>query len=239
MNTRHPNSVSRRQAEALVDAPGSGPETLGAPDSLQRLLAAATARATPTEIEGEAAALSAFRARGAAGPPATAPTRRRSLPGFFTSKVIAIFVAGGVATGGVAYAASSGHLPGTPSKQESPAPASASSSVGVSASGATTVAGSATAPKPTTSSSAAGSTPTRSVAGPPDPSLTGLCNAYESGAAAANGKALSNPAFSALVAAAGGIANVDAYCARLGVTPKHSNAASSSAPAPSASTKVS
>jgi hypothetical protein len=52
----------------------------------------------------------------------------------------------------------------------------------------------------------------------PSPSMIGLCTAYLAGAGADHGKALESPAFSALITAAGGKDNVDAFCAALGVT---------------------
>ena len=47
----------------------------------------------------------------------------------------------------------------------------------------------------------------------PSPSLVGLCRAYAAGVADNPGKALDNPAFGALIAAARGKANVEAFCA--------------------------
>jgi hypothetical protein len=52
----------------------------------------------------------------------------------------------------------------------------------------------------------------------PSPSLAGLCTAYLAGAGADHGEALESPAFSALITAAGGKDNVDAYCVGLGAT---------------------
>jgi hypothetical protein len=52
----------------------------------------------------------------------------------------------------------------------------------------------------------------------PSPSLIGLCTAYQAGVGADHGKALENPAFSALITAAGGKDKVEAFCAGLGVT---------------------
>ena len=65
----------------------------------------------------------------------------------------------------------------------------------------------------------------------PSPSLRGLCTAYQAGATANNGKALSNPAFSSLVAAAGGKDEVAAYCTKLvGAPPTHPAGKPSSVP---------
>jgi hypothetical protein len=51
--------------------------------------------------------------------------------------------------------------------------------------------------------------------GTPSPSLRGLCTAYQAGVADSHGKAMSNPAFSALVTAAGGTDQVADYCTKL------------------------
>ena len=49
----------------------------------------------------------------------------------------------------------------------------------------------------------------------PSPSLVGLCRAYHAGAGDNPGKALENPAFGALIDAAGGKDKVTAYCTAL------------------------
>jgi hypothetical protein len=49
----------------------------------------------------------------------------------------------------------------------------------------------------------------------PSPSLVGLCRAYHAGAGDNPGKALENPAFRALIDAAGGKDKVTAYCTTL------------------------
>lgn len=49
--------------------------------------------------------------------------------------------------------------------------------------------------------------------GSPSPSLVGLCNAYSNGNKQDKGKALENPAFTALIDAAGGKDKVEAFCA--------------------------
>ncbi len=51
-----------------------------------------------------------------------------------------------------------------------------------------------------------------SEAGKPEPSLVGLCQAYTAGAGSEHGKALDNPAFTALITAAGGKDKVTDYC---------------------------
>jgi len=51
--------------------------------------------------------------------------------------------------------------------------------------------------------------------GTPSPSLRGLCTAFQAGATSNDGKALTNPAFTALVTAAGGTDKLAAYCTTL------------------------
>jgi hypothetical protein len=51
--------------------------------------------------------------------------------------------------------------------------------------------------------------------GSPSPSLVGLCHAVDAGNKDDHGKALENPAFTALITAAGGKDKVDAFCATL------------------------
>jgi hypothetical protein len=110
----------------------------------------------------------------------------------FTVKagVVAAVVLG---TGGVALAASTGAIP-VPLPNHHPAPST-----------------SATTPQP-------GDRPESSTHpgnADPSPSLVGLCRAYAAGAGADHGKALENPAFQALITAAGGTVEVDAFCTKL------------------------
>jgi hypothetical protein len=51
--------------------------------------------------------------------------------------------------------------------------------------------------------------------GSPSPSLIGLCHAVDAGNKDEHGKALDNPAFTALITAAGGKDKVDLFCATL------------------------
>jgi hypothetical protein len=51
--------------------------------------------------------------------------------------------------------------------------------------------------------------------GSPSPSLVGLCHAVNAGNKDDHGKALENPAFTALITAAGGKEKVDAFCVKL------------------------
>lgn len=100
-----------------------------------------------------------------------------------TAKVAVGAAAALLAAGGAALAANSGALPGTAAEQAAP-PASATSHASQSASR-----GSAS----------------------PSPSLPGLCHAYDK-VRDNPGKALRNPAFGALIEAAGGKDKVADYC---------------------------
>ena len=134
------------------------------------------------------------------------------------SKVAALKVAGAAAiataaTGGIALAAATGALP----FQAQPHAPSVTDHSGA----ATTPAGLA----PTDSSADEGSSgaqqPSSTPAGTPSPSLNGLCHAYQAGAMS-HGNVANNPAFTALIRAAGGTDNVAAYCVTLiGPAPTH------------------
>jgi hypothetical protein len=69
--------------------------------------------------------------------------------------------------------------------------------------------------------------------GTPSPNLTGLCHAWLAGAGAEHGKARSNPAFSVLVATAGGSDAVDGYCTELIGSRTHPSGNDSDGPEPS------
>ena len=230
MTTRRNSPLTRKQAEAVLKADDRPAYADNASEHVRRVLAAASATGAPIEADREATALAAFRTRGAGVTASTRSRRAAAKTRFFTSRVIAVFVAGGVATGGVAYAASTGHLPGTsthPGVSTSRPDAPASSNVhGRSPSGSSAAGSSGATTGGSVAASSIGSPtgPAGSGTASADPAFIGLCTAYESGVAASKGKALSNPAFSALINAAGGLPNVDAYCARLGVLGKSASA---------------
>jgi len=106
--------------------------------------------------------------------------------------VKAVIAAVGLTGGGVALAAATGHMP---------AVAGGNSSAASSAAHAT-------------ASHSAGGQSANHPAATPSPSLRGLCQAYTAHAADNPGKSLSNPAFTALITAAGGQANVSGFCAK-------------------------
>ena len=159
---------------------------------LAERLSAASAVAFPGELAGEHAAVAAFLAA-ADVDLAPQPGRRSMIKSVLVAKLLTLKAAAiavaAVSAGGVALAASTGVLP-NPLNQ---APENPGHSV----------------PAPDHSN---GSNAT------PSPSLVGLCTAYRAGAGENHGKALENPAFGALVTAAGGPENVDSYCTKLGVT---------------------
>ncbi|MET9631157.1 hypothetical protein ABZX92_27205 [Lentzea sp. NPDC006480] len=162
-------------------------------DRLSDLLAAATAPARDHELAGEQAAVTAFRAARLTAAPQ--PRRPRMLS-LLSVKIAATAVA---AAGGIALAAAAGALPGQ--QREEPAPAADTNVVSTTS---TTTAKNTQTPdqKPDNTAS-------------PSPSLKGLCQAYTSGAGEDHGKARENPAFSALITAAGGADRVPAFCSGL------------------------
>jgi len=156
-------------------------------DPIDRLLAEASAPAHADEVAGLAAALTMFNH--------IAPRPRRNpvmrvLASLLAAKAIAVGAA--AALGGVALAAAAGVLP-------APAQNFAHDTLKAPAADASTHAAAQASDHPSPSAS-------------PSPNLIGLCRAYGAGAADAKGKALSNPAFTALVTAAGSEEAVPAYC---------------------------
>jgi hypothetical protein len=108
----------------------------------------------------------------------------------------AVLAAVGLTGGGAALAAATGHLPS--SLTGAPAATRSAASAAV--------------------TPAANGKPASDPASSPSPSLRGLCQAYTAHAAGNPGKALDNPAFSALITAAGGKDKVAPYCASLPAT---------------------
>jgi hypothetical protein len=106
--------------------------------------------------------------------------------------VKAVIAAVGLTGGGVALAAATGHMPSVSGGNSSSASSAAHA----------------------TASHSAGGQSANHPAATPSPSLRGLCQAYTAHAADNPGKSLSNPAFSALITAAGGQSNVSGFCAK-------------------------
>lgn len=172
-----------------------------ADDALCWLLAAAApprhVRDGSRELRGEADAAAAFRAAvRQARRPAGSPSRRRVRRGGTLLAVKAAIAVAGLSGAGVALAAATGNLPAQIGGGKPQVPAVSSPS----AAGTGVVQGS------------------RLIA-PPSPELRGLCEAYASGSASNPGMALGSPAFTRLVAAAGGGDKVPAYCAAVLAAP--------------------
>jgi hypothetical protein len=207
MSSHHPRRIDRDTADALLrgdPAARRGAAWLG------EHLAAAAAPAHPAELARRPLALAAFQAaRLQPSPEQRRPSMTKSwLAKLLTAKVAALAAA--TVAGGAALAAGTGALPGpasrTPATISTAPAADTSRPLG-------TVHG-------TGRPSATPSHPT--PAGPaelPPASFVGLCHAYLAGAGAAQGKALDNPAFTALITAAGGRDKVDDYCTALLATP--------------------
>jgi len=160
------------------------------------LLAALNAAPEDGELAGHARALAEFRHRGGMPAHSRLPGNRR--PRLITSLLTAKAAAAAVtvaALGGTATAAYTGALP-------APAQRLAHNSIG------------APSPKPSHSPATPQATPTRPAAAGPDatgPAASGLCTAYAH--AKAHGTASQNAvAFRNLAAAAGGAANIAAFC---------------------------
>jgi hypothetical protein len=190
----------------------------GGPESLSVLLAAAAAPATAHELAAEQAALTAFRT--AHFSPVPHPRRpsmlKATLAQLIATKFLATAAVAAAATGGVALAAATGSLPsplqgaahagfGAPSPESHPSHSDATDEPS----------DSTPSPDATATPEAGDSTASATPLATPTPSLNGLCKAYQAGAASNPGKVLSNPAFSVLVATAGGADAVGAYCTTL------------------------
>ena len=181
--------VDRDTAARLVAGRGTGPVAV--------MLRAAAAPAHAEELAGEEAAVAAFRSAALAPAPDRPSTFRRTLTKALVVKgVLVLAVAGST---GVVLAASEGALPVPWSDRPDRSPGNT-----------TTVTTTTTAnpgnPAPNSPEGGAGDG-TRHAA-TPDPSIAGLCNAYESGGK----KDLDNPAFGVLADAAGGQERIPEYC---------------------------
>ncbi|WP_258947536.1 hypothetical protein [Lentzea californiensis] len=197
MSTHRSRRIDRRTAEQLLRAAPGGLPVAGH-DRLSDLLAAAGAPARDQELAGERAAMAAFRdARLATAPQRWRPRMlKAALANLLAVKIAGVAV---LTAGGIALAAAAGTLPG----QQREEPAAPAGTTVVSTTSATTAAPSkGPEQKPDNSAS-------------PSPSLKGLCQAYTAGAGSEHGKAHNNPAFSALITAAGGAERVPGFCADL------------------------
>jgi hypothetical protein len=191
--------LTRGTAEQLLDG---GP---GGPAALTRLLTAAASPARPGELASEDACLAGYRSVRAAvvARPQAGGRLRTAVSRLLTLKVGVAALATTLGVGTALAAASSVLPPEQPPGGDGPV---------VSAPAAPVPATSRTSKAPGRVQPVPPAAPTP-TATPPPPSLDGQCRAYTAGNKAEHGKALDNPAFARLVAAAGGKDKVDAYCA--------------------------
>jgi hypothetical protein len=195
--SNHHRRLDRATAERLLSGDPAA-VSLGQ-ESLANLLAAAAASGRHRELGGEQAAMAAFRVAHR-----VPPTQQRSrsmmktaLAKILTAKAAAVVAA--TMIGGVAVAAGTGTLP-TSHKHAAPSP-SQSQAAETSETGPET-------------SKAASAKATSHASAAPSPSMVGLCTAYAN-VVNSHGKALDNPAFTALVTAAGGKDKVTSWCTTL------------------------
>ena len=229
MSTDRDRPLTRRSASHLLDQPGAAGDRVG------QILRAASAPAQTSELAGEEAAAAMFRAvrQFRAPVPESSPVIKTSVGRLFIARLLTAGAVAVAATGGIALAATTGTLP-DPLRHPHPGatPASTAHHPTHARSGSAQPADSdepSTAPNPTTPSGIRSGT-TGSKTATPAPSLVGLCRAFQSHAASNPGHALDNPAFSALVADAGGPSRVNAFCIALIGTPTNRHP---SGPAPS------
>jgi hypothetical protein len=226
-------SPGTRQTDAYLEQVLDG---AARQDALGKLIAAAQAPETRADPAGLAAALAAFREVSAAHP--SRPPRSTSMIKNVAAKVLAaklLTVTGialAAATGGIAAAASTGHLP-SPLPHSSHASDVAVAAVAESHGQPTGTPTDSTSASPSASASESSEPSSSHPAASPSPSLRGLCQAWLS-RPHEHGKADTNPAFSYLVSTAGGIDSVDAYCTSLLAGPAPSSTPSDSTSQPSA-----
>ncbi|MEV6370900.1 hypothetical protein AB0L86_28835 [Micromonospora musae] len=201
-NGREPDRLAdRAEADRLLDAARAGEpaEADGPPDPLAELLAAAAAPARAHELDGEQAALAAFRAARATPAALRAPRRRRLTAGAL-AWVAGLLV---TATAGVAFAAVTLEQPPAPPVPVSPTPATGRPESRP-AESTSTVVRPDVAPSPDPERSSGGAEQ--------DEQAVRLCAAYLAKKPAQREEALTTPRFRPLVEAAGGVGLVEAYC---------------------------
>ena len=214
----HRRRIDRDTAERLLRRDLAA--ALAGQDPLADLLAAAAAPARADELAGERAAMTAFRM--AHRVPTTQPRSRSmiktAIGKILTAKAAAVLAA--TAIGGVAVAASTGNLP---TQRDADAAAQSSQRAEPSL--------------PTQASHATGRPSTAGTSGDhsaaPSPSLVGLCVAFSAAAGDNPGKAMENPAFTALFTAAGAKDKAAAYCTKLLASTPNQGTAGSSTSRPS------
>jgi hypothetical protein len=206
----HTSRLSRHGLEHLLDGHPVGPV------GLNRLIAAARTTGVRADSAGLGGVLAEF-TQLAAAPTVGVPAAKRSLLKVAATRIAAakLFIVAAVAvvaTGGVALAAT-GNLP-------SPLPGSTHATPITADTTTRPITGGSPKQTPTALTPTPGSgsrhlpTPSAPTSAPPSPSLTGLCKSWLA-RPHVNGKADDSAAFSALVAAAGGVDAVNGYCTAL------------------------
>jgi hypothetical protein len=193
--------LTRGTAEQILDGAPGGPAALA------RLLTAAASPARPGELASEDACLAGYRSVRAAtvARPRAGGRLRTAVSRLLTLKVGVAALATTVGVGTALAAASSVLPPELPPRGGGPV---------VSAPAVPVPATSRPSKAPARVPTVPPATPAPTVT-PSAPSLAGQCRAYTAGNKAERGKALDNPTFARLVAAAGGKDKVDAYCAEV------------------------
>ncbi|HEV2088670.1 MAG TPA: hypothetical protein VGR21_10190 [Cryptosporangiaceae bacterium] len=211
MTNQRNRRLDRATAEQLLrgDPADAGVDA----ERLQLLLSAAAGPPRHHELAGERTAVAAFR-RAQVSPSVATHRRPRTLFGRLVRVKLAA-AAAVAAMGGVAFAASTGALPG-------PVQDAAHGVFGAPSAHSGAAASPAASPRVSALPSPVSPSRKPSVAPPPapSPSLVGLCRAYQARPEAAQSKALDQPAFAALVAAAKGKEHVADYCTALLASPK-------------------
>ena len=186
----HQEPLSQEAAERLLD----GDFAVARSDvaSLASLLASAASAPQAHELAGEDAALIMFREAKRDRSQRRASIWRRLI----TFKLLA--AVGAVTAGGLAFASSTGMLPGPFSIVQPP--------------GHITDTNANNGSRPAIHPDPSGLTPGPSESAEPVDSVTGLCNAYLAKPMSERGKALDSPGFAQLIVVAGGVNNVDGFC---------------------------
>ena len=182
-----PPAADQETLERLFDGRLDAADAAAGYGELARLLAAATAPATPEELAGEQAALAVFRAVMPSHPPTLVPRRAPMPSKRLTVKAAAAALVAVLSIGGVA-AAATGLLAGQAGRVADRAPS-------------------------TPAASAAAQGPGKAAVTDLDNATQGLCQAWQVGKSADNSSRADAPAFQTLAAAAGGSDNIAGYCA--------------------------
>jgi hypothetical protein len=208
MSTHRSPRLDRHTTEQLL---GGAPATTEATRPLAALLHAAAAPAHPEELSGEWAAVAAFDGAARLEPaprPRSLDVLRSTLARVLTVKA-AVILAAAAGTTGVVLVSTTGVLNhgGGPAEHRPADHSPAVHSTAHSPTGTHNNGNNSNNDGDNNRDNAGGESSSA-----PNPSMLGLCNAYEAHESDNPGKALDSPAFAALVTAAGGKDQVDEYC---------------------------